>query len=84
MARICAVCGKPVYAGMTDDDFSFYAHEGKCFFDYMDEEYGVHKWMELDSEDEFGGYYLAAADTETGYMGTGIYYTEWDDENEII
>ncbi len=83
MARLCTICKKPVTAGMTDDEGSFYAHEGKCFTKYMDETYGIHKWMSLgnDEVDEYGGYYIASADVVGGYQGTGIYWTEWEEEN---
>ena len=77
--RICDICGKPLNAGMTDDEWSFYCHEGKCFEKYMNSRYGKHKWMALgnDEQDEYGGYYIAAADVVGGYQGTGICYTEW-------
>ena len=35
-----------------------------------------------DEEDEFGGYYLCSSSAVGGYMGTGIYYTEYE-ENEL-
>ena len=77
--RICPICGRPVNAGMTDADNTFYCHE-ECFEAYMDGAYGRNRWMALgnDEQDEFGGYYIAAADVVGGYEGTGIYYTEWE------
>lgn len=79
--RGCAICGKQVNAGMTDSYGTFYAHE-KCFPKYMNRSYGKHKWMALGNgeEDGYGGYYIASADVVGGYEGTGIYYTEWEDE----
>ena len=80
MIRICAVCGKPVTAGMTDVDGNFYVHEGDCFEKYMDDNFGKHRWMEIVDDFE-GGYYIASDDsTAAGYYGTGIFYTEWKDE----
>ena len=82
--RTCIVCGKKLTAGMTDNEGDFYAHEGKCFNKYMDEVYGKHKWMEIGKgcEDEYGGYYLAADNNCSGYTGTGIFWTEWEDDEE--
>ena len=79
--RRCTVCNMPITAGMTSDDAEFYAHEGTCFEKYMDKTYGRNKWMALgnDETDEYGGYYICAADVVGGIQGTGIYYTEWDD-----
>lgn len=81
MSRECVVCKKPVLKGMTDGDF--YCHDGGCFEEYMDSQFGKYRWMALggDVEDAFGGYYIVADDYNgQGYRGTGIYYTEWDDE----
>ena len=82
--RICEICGKKVIAGMTNDCVDFYVHEGKCFEKYMDKTYGKHKWMELGGgeEDGEGGYYIYSEDCAGGYMGTGIYYTEWEEEDK--
>ena len=79
--RICAICGKPVTAGMTDADNTFYCHE-RHFRAYMNTTYGIGRWMALgnDERDEYGGYYIVSADVVGGYEGTGIYYTEWEDE----
>lgn len=82
MSRICPICGRTVNAGMTDEDWSFFVHDGECFETYMDRQFGKHKWMELgkDATDEFGGYYLLSTDhNEQGFCGSGIYYTEWED-----
>ncbi len=82
--RICEICGKKVTDGMTNDCGDFYVHEGKCFEKYMDKVYGKHKWMELGGgeEDGEGGYYIYSEDCAGGYMGTGIYYTEWEEDDE--
>ena len=81
-SRICEICGKPLDAGMTDEVGSFYCHEGKCFTKYMNRTYGKHRWMALGGgeEDEFGGYYITTADVVGGYQGTGIFYTEWEED----
>ena len=77
--RKCATCGKLVTAGMTDQYGDFYAHEGKCFNQYMNKTYGKHQWMELGAEDALGGYYIYTDDTNNaGYNDTGIFYTEWN------
>ena len=83
MQRICDHCGKPVHAGMTDNDGNFYCHE-KCFPDYMDAVYGRGMWMALgnNEEDEYGGYYIITSNVVGGYEGTGIFYTEWEDDDE--
>lgn len=84
MKRICEVCGRQVNAGMTAENSSFYCHE-ECFGEYMNNTFGEHKWMNLGGyvEDEFGGYYLVADDSEEkGFRGTGIYYTEWEDDDD--
>lgn len=79
--RICEVCGRPVKSGMTNDGGDFYVHE-ECFEKYMDETYGKHKWMEI-NDDGYGGYYICSDDSVTGgYVGTGIYYTEWEDDED--
>ena len=80
--RICQTCGKKVTEGMTDE--CYYWHEGKCFESWMDKTYGKHRWMALGNgeEDGCGGYYIYAEDVPGGYMGTGIYYTEWEEEDE--
>lgn len=80
--RICEVCGRAMTKGMTDDFGTFYAHEGKCFNKYMNRTYGKHRWMQLGANetDGFGGYYIYTADVVGGFAGTGIYYTEWEEE----
>ena len=83
--RKCAICGKKVTSGMTNECGDFYTHEGKCFEEYMDITYGKNKWMELGNgeEDRYGGYYICASDVIGGYDGTGIFYTEFEeDDNE--
>ena len=84
MIRCCATCGKPVNEGMTDDYGTFYAHEGKCFEEYMNNTYGKHNWMALGNEEDdgCGGFYIHSADVVGGFEGTGIYYTEWYEEEE--
>ena len=79
--RTCCVCGKKVTKGMTNECGDFYVHE-ECFEKYMDKEFGKHNWMRLggNEEDEFGGYYVVSADVPGGLQGTGIFYTEWEDE----
>lgn len=87
MARICATCGKPITFGcMTDDTGDFYTHIDKCFEKYMDKTYGKHRWMEKgDGEgDEYGGYYLASSEAVGGYQGTGIYYTEFEEDDDNV
>lgn len=82
--RICEVCHKPItYGCMTDGCGDFYIHEGKCFAKYMDKTYGKHKWMELGNgeEDEYGGYYVVAATVVGGIQGTGIFYTEYEEDD---
>lgn len=80
MLRICEVCGKPVYDGMTDLDV--YLHEDECFPKYMDETYGKHKWMQVNNDGE-GGYYICSCDSmPCGYYGTGIFYTIFEDEDD--
>ena len=81
--RICETCGEPIEFGcMTDEYGSFYTHEGDCFTEYMDKTYGKGEWMALGNgeEDGYGGYYIHTADVTGGYEGTGIYYTEYDDD----
>ena len=82
ITRPCAICCKQVNAGMTNNAYDFYVHEGKCFEKHMDETYGKHKWMALGNgeEDGYGGYYIYSADVAGGYDGTGIFYTEWDED----
>lgn len=83
--RICETCGKHITDGcMTNDDGDFYTHEGDCFVQYMDKTYGEHQWMHIDNsegaEDGWGGYYLVSEPNEEGFVGTGIYYTEMEEE----
>lgn len=84
MTRPCAICGKQVNAGMTDNAGSFYVHED-CFEEFMNNTFGIHGWMMLGGEatDDFGGYYLVTDwDEKSGFRGTGIYYTEWEEDDE--
>jgi hypothetical protein len=48
----------------------------------MNKTYGKHKWMEIGNgeEDEYGGYYVVAAAVVGGIEGTGIFYTEREEE----
>lgn len=83
MIRLCETCGKPIkYGYMTDGCGDFYTHEGKCFAKYMDKTYGKYKWMETGNgeEDEYDGYYVVAAAVVGGIQGTGIFYTECEEE----
>jgi len=82
----CDVCGKPVLRGMTTDDGDFHVHEN-CFEKYMNNEYGKGKWKAIDKfpdydysgDDGYGGYYVYL-DEDNEWIGTGIYYTEWEDD----
>lgn len=77
MERKCAVCGEQVNAGMTDGDY--YIHE-ECFEQYMDDLYGKHNWMQV-NDDGCDGYYIVREDNVVGgVIGTGLYYTEWEEE----
>ena len=62
----------------------FYCCEGECFEKYMDETYGKHRWMGINDDGE-GGYYIYSDENILGgYLGTGIFYTEWFDDEEWI
>lgn len=82
----CNVCGKPVLRGMTTDNGDCHVHED-CFDKYMDDEYGKGKWKGVDElpdyefpdNDGYGGYYVYL-DENNEWVGTGIYYTEWEDD----
>ena len=77
----CNYCGKPVIFGMTDDYYGgCHVHE-ECFDNYMNKTYGKGKWKPTEDgeEDEYGGYYLFLND-KNEWKGTGIYYTEWEDD----
>lgn len=78
--RICSICGKPVNAGMTDADGSFYTHDGECFEKYMNSEFGEGCWIGVNC-DGWGGYYMEIDPHHPEYsFGTGIFYTEWEDD----
>ena len=85
----CDVCGKPVFRGMTTDDGDFHAHEN-CFENYMNDKYGEGKWKAIDEfpdydysgDDGYGGYYVYL-DEDNEWIGTGIFYTEWEDEFDV-
>lgn len=80
----CNYCGKPVIFGMTDDYYGgCHVHE-ECFDNYMNKTYGKGKWKPTEDgeEDEYGGYYLFLND-KNEWVGTGIYYTEWEDEFDV-
>lgn len=85
--RICATCGKRITFGcMQDNDGSFYTHEGKCFFSYMDKTYGEHRWMYRGVKANVydGGYYLVTNDENTsGFDDPGIFYTEYETEDPV-
>ena len=67
-----------------DEDGFYCCSDGDCFEKYMDETYGKHKWMEINDDGE-NGYYIYADDTVVGgYRGTGIFYTEWTDDDEWV
>lgn len=82
----CDVCDKPILRGMTTDDGDFHVHEN-CFEKYMNNEYGKGKWKAIDSfpdydysgDDGYGGYYVYLNE-DNEWIGTGIYYTEWEDD----
>lgn len=81
----CDICGKKISFGyMTTDCGDVVTHEGKCFTKMMNKTYGKHRWMALGNgdQDEFGGFYIAAADVAGGIQGTGLYYTELEESNE--
>lgn len=86
---LCSVCGKPVLRGMTTDDGDCHIHED-CFEKYMNEMYGKGKWKPIDEfpnydysgDDGQGGYYVYL-DEDNKWIGTGIYYTEWEDDFDI-
>ncbi len=83
--RICTTCGKCITAGMTNGEGDFYTHEGKCFTKYMNKTYGKHKWMELGVgvTDGQGGFYIHTYDGNmNGFEGTGIYWTEWEEDED--
>lgn len=80
----CNVCGKPVIFGMTDDYYGgCHVHE-ECFDNYMNKTYGKGKWKPTEDgeEDEYGGYYLFL-NNKGEWEGTGIFYTEWDDDFDV-
>lgn len=79
----CDYCRKPVIFGMTDYFEDCHVHE-ECFDNYMNKTYGKGKWKPTENgeEDEYGGYYLFLND-KNEWEGTGIFYTEWDDDFEI-
>ena len=82
--RTCKICGKLVTAGMTDGSGELFLHEAPCFEQYMDKTYGKHCWTKIGGKatDGFGGYYIVKDDNEpAGFRGTGIYYTEWEDDD---
>lgn len=77
--KTCAYCGRKIEHGcMTNDQGDFYVHE-ECFEKWMDAECGKGNWMALGNgeEDGMGGYYIQKADVAGGFIGTGIYYTEY-------
>ena len=77
MKKICEECFKPMIAGMTDESGRFYCCED-CFPKYMDKTHGEGNWKAVD-DDGCGGYYIVRGDDGEWY-GTGIFYTEWEEE----
>lgn len=75
--RICMVCGKPMVDGMTDCH-EFYAHES-CFEKAMDETF-PDGWRESDGMGRLGGYYESFHPLDGTWRDTGIFYTEWEEE----
>lgn len=71
--RACSVCGKVISCGYTDE-LGFYSCE-ECFEPYMDREYEEWKAVE---DDGYGGFYMVKDDADE-FIGTGIYWTEWED-----
>ena len=81
--KTCDCCGEEMIGCMTNDSGDFYVCED-CFNDFMDREYGKGKWMALGNgeEDGAGGFYITTADVVGGYEATGIYYTEYWEEDK--
>ena len=79
----CNYCGKPIIFGMTDDLGDCHVHE-ECFDNYMNKTYGKGKWKSTENgeEDEYGGYYLFL-NNKGEWEGTGIFYTQWEDNYEV-
>lgn len=77
--RTCMICGKKMVAGMTDLS-NFYTHE-ECLPAAMDKIYGKHQWMVVPEEQEDGGYYVAWIDGKV--EDTGIFYTDWEDDDDV-
>lgn len=77
MERTCEVCGKPMTAGMTVDSGFYYCCED-CFPKDMDATYGPGNWKAVE-DDGWDGYYMVRREDGT-WEGTGIYYTEWEEE----
>ena len=73
----CNVCGKPVLRGMTTDNGDCHVHED-CFDKYMDDVDELPNY-EFPDNDGYGGYYVYL-DEDNEWVGTGIYYTEWEDD----
>jgi hypothetical protein len=79
----CDICGKSLSVGMTNDEGDFHVHEGACFEAFMNSRYGKGQWMRLGeaATDEYGGFYIATDDKASkGFVGTGIYCTEWEED----
>lgn len=80
--RICQFCGKPMTDGMTDLE-TFYTHEGECFEKEMNRIYGEGMWYPTDDDGE-GGYYVVVPNSpDEESKGTGIFYTVWENEEEV-
>ena len=74
-----------------DNGYVVYAPEDEMTLrEYMDNEYGKGKWKGVDElpnyefpdNDGYGGYYVYL-DKDNEWTGTGIYYTEWEDEFDV-
>ena len=77
--RICACCKKEVgNAGYTDHEGSLYLHE-ECLVKYLNKTYQPLHWM-ITNDDGAGGYFMASDDDHN--FGTGIFYTEWEDDDD--
>ena len=81
--RTCMACGEPMGCGMTDEGNgmggNFHAHEGECFDKAWADAFGPLRTC-CEDGDGCGGYYMAYDAREGAWYGTGVYYTEWEDE----
>lgn len=70
MLRICNHCRQPLSDGFTNLE-DFYAHDGDCFVNEMNNRYGMGNWYQTEYVGTDGGYY------EVDGEDTGIFYTEF-------